>query len=226
MADKQVKFYECENIDCGLRFPGFGGFPRWNLCPVCRSNTHVVAYVEGIDEMTNHVTNQRTWQIDALLDNIRSAWNVGSIFRTSDGTGIHKIYICGISPTPENPKVRKTALGAEVNVPWEQSKNGVKTTNNLKSQGYKLWALEALPNAIPLFQVDISKDNFPLVLIVGNEVSGVDPGIIEVCDKVISIPMVGKKSSYNVATAFGIAASFLLYCQSFSQESLNIFPSI
>jgi tRNA G18 (ribose-2'-O)-methylase SpoU len=102
----------------------------------------------------------------------------------------------------------------------------VKTAIELKSQGNKLWVLEDLPNAIPLFQVDVPVNNSPIVLIVGNEVSGVDPGIIEVCDKIISIPMVGKKSSYNVATAFGIVASFLLYRQSFSQGSLNIFPSI
>ena len=226
MANTQFEFLECENAECGLRFPGNEGYPRWNRCPVCRSKTHVVAFVGGLDHKTNRVTFQSIWQVDALLDNIRSAWNVGSIFRTSDGTGIHKIYLCGISPTPENPKVSKTALGAEINIPWEQSNNGVKTAIELKSQGNKLWVLEDLPNTIPLFQVDVPVNNSPIVLIVGNEVSGVDPGIIEVCDKIISIPMVGKKSSYNVATAFGIVASFLLYRQSFSQGSLNIFPSI
>src|SRR4030067_258839 len=115
------------------------------------------------------------------------------------------------------PKVSKTALGAEINIPWEQSNNGLRKAAYLQSQGNKIWVLENLPKAISLFQIDKPEEYFPLVLIVGNEVSGVDPGIIEICDKILSIPMVGKKSSYNVATAFGIVASFLLYRQSFSQ---------
>ena len=226
MANTQYKFYECENPDCRLRFPGYEGFHRWNHCPECRSNTHVVAVVQGTDEQSNQVTYQRKWLVDALLDNIRSSWNVGSIFRSADGTGIHKIYLCGISPTPENPKVRKTALGAEENIPWEHSKNGVETAIILKSQGCKLWVLENIAKTVPLFQIELPENNSPVVLIFGNEVSGVDPDIIDLCDQVISIPMVGKKSSYNVAAAFGIAASFLLYRQSISQGSFNIFPSI
>ena len=226
MANTKDIFYECENPDCRLRFPGYEGYPRWNHCPVCRSNTHVVAVVQGTDEQSNQVNYPRKWLVDALLDNIRSSWNVGSIFRSADGTGIHKIYLCGISPTPEDPKVRKTALGAEENIPWEHSKNGVETAIILKSRGCKLWVLESIAKAVPLFQIELPANNSPVVLIFGNEVSGVDPDIIDLCDQVISIPMVGKKSSYNVATAFGIAASFLLYRQSFSQGSFNIFPSI
>jgi len=225
MANTQYKFYECDNPDCRLRFPGSEGYPKWNHCPLCRSNTHVIAFAQGINEKSGQVPYQRKWLVDALLDNIRSSWNVGSIFRSADGTGIHKIYICGISPTPENPKVRKTALGAEETIPWEYSTNGVETAIKLKSQGSKLWVLEDIAKAIPLFQVELPTDNASVVLIFGNEVSGVDPGIIEICDQVISIPMIGKKSSYNVATAFGIATSFLLYLQSFSQGSFRIFPS-
>jgi tRNA G18 (ribose-2'-O)-methylase SpoU len=224
MADIHNKFYECENPDCGLRFPGYDGYPKWKQCPVCRSNTHVVAVVNDSGKKAVEVHFQTKAQFGVLLDNIRSAWNVGSIFRTSDGVGIPKIYLCGISPTPENPKVRKTALGAEGNIPWEHSNNGLKTASDLKSQGNKLWVLEDLPCALPLFQIDLPV-NKSFILVVGNEVSGVDPGIIEICDKVISIPMVGKKSSYNVATAFGIAASFLLYLQSFSQGSVSTLPS-
>jgi 23S rRNA (guanosine2251-2'-O)-methyltransferase len=226
MADPQYKYYECENPDCRLRFPGYEGYPRWNKCPVCRSNTHLVAVVQENYAQSNTFTYRRKWRLEALLDNIRSSWNVGSIFRSADGTGIQKIYLCGISPTPENPKVRKTALGAEENIPWVHSKNGVETAINLKSQGRKLWVLEDIAKAVSLFNIDLPENNSPVLLIFGNEVSGVDPDIIEICDQVISIPMVGKKKSYNVATAFGIAASFLLYRQSFSQGSFNIFPSI
>ena len=225
MTDTRYKFYECVNQDCGLRFPGYDRYPKWNLCPVCRSKVIVVANVINEVTKTSEVTHQQNFQMDVLLDNIRSAWNVGSIFRTAEGIGIHKIHLCGISPTPKNTKVSKTALGAEINIPWEQSNNGLRKAAYLQSQGNKIWVLENLPNAIPLYQIDKPKEYFPLVLIVGNEVSGVDPGIIEICDKVLSIPMVGKKSSYNVATAFGIAVSFLFYRQSFSQGSRKILPS-
>ena len=226
MDDPHYLFYECENQNCGLRFPGYEGALRGNRCPICRSNTHMVAFVESTTDKTSHEGIQSTWRVDALLDNIRSAWNVGAIFRTADGTGIHKIYLCGVTPTPENSKVRKTSLHAEENIPWEHSKNGVNTAVKLKSQGHLLWALEDLPDSVPLFQVDVSDLNSPLVLIVGNEVCGVDPGLLEVCDQVISIPMLGKKQSYNVAIAFSIAVSFLLYRHSVSQGSFNILPSI
>src|SRR4030067_3314787 len=225
MTDTQYQFYECDNPECDLRFPGYEGFLRWNRCPICRSKTHLVAFVEHPAEKAKPANSSGKWKVEVLLDNIRSAWNVGSIFRTSDGTGIQKIYLCGISPTPENPKVNKTALGAEINIPWEKHNNGVKTANSLKSQGYILWALEDLPDAEPLYRVDLPIINSPLVLIAGNEVCGVDPGIIETCDKVLSIPMLGKKRSYNVAIAFGITASHLLYRQRFSQGSRKIFPS-
>lgn len=225
MHDAKYEFYECDNPNCRLRFPGHEGHPRWNRCPICRSSIHVVATEKNISKTDNHADIQRQLRVEALLDNIRSAWNVGSIFRTSDGTGVQKLYLCGITPSPENPKVRKTALGAEVSIPWEKSNNGVHLASLLKSKGYVLWVLEDLPEAQPLFQIEINSKNSPIVLIVGNEVSGVDPGIIEICDKVISIPMMGKKQSYNVAVAFGIAVSFLLYRQSESQGSRNIFPN-
>src|SRR4030065_943773 len=151
MTDPQYKFYECENSNCGLRYPGYDGFPRWNRCPVCRANTHVIALTENADKNIDRSNILEKRQVEALLDNIRSAWNVGSIFRTADGTGIHKLYLCGISPTPENPKVNKTALGAEANILWEKSSNGVKTAKFLKSHGAVLWALEDLPVAAPLF---------------------------------------------------------------------------
>jgi tRNA G18 (ribose-2'-O)-methylase SpoU len=213
MNANDYEFYECDNPDCRLRFPGYEGYPRSKRCPICRSSIQAVAIIKNISEQDNHVGIQNRWKVEALLDNIRSAWNVGSIFRTADGTGIQKLYMCGITPTPDNTKVRKTALGAEVNISWEKFNNGVHLSSLLKSKGYVLWALEDLPEAIPLFQVDFQTHNYPIILIVGNEVSGVDPGIIEICDKVVSIPMLGKKKSYNVAVAFGIAASFVLYRQ-------------
>ncbi len=163
--------------------------------------------------------------MEGLLDNIRSAWNVGSIFRTADGTGISKLYLCGVTPTPENSKVGKTALGAETTVVWEKANNNLELAEKLKSSGYLLWALEEAPKAMPLFGINISQATSPIVLIVGNEVCGVDPGLLALCDQVLSIPMLGMKQSYNVAVAFGMAASFLLYCHRVSQGSRRILPS-
>lgn len=224
MTSSKNDFYECDDPDCRLRFPAFGDQPRWKRCPLCRSSIHLVAISNYAYEADNQVRTQPRWPIEAMLDNIRSAWNVGSIFRSADGTGIQRLYLCGITPSPENSKVSKTALGAETTVPWEHHKNGVQLAGGLKSRGYTLWALEDVTQAIPLFQVELSQTGSPIVLVVGNELSGVDPGILEMCDQVVSIPMLGKKQSYNVAVAFGIAASFLLYRQSVSQESLKIFP--
>jgi len=211
MAGIQYNFYECINPDCELRFPGYESGPRWNRCPRCRANTRLVAKVGTLSRQQSNIKVNKSGKLIALLDNIRSAWNVGSIFRTADGFGIGKIFLCGISPTPENHKLAKTALGAELSVPWEYFTNGVKLTKDLKSQGYALCALEDYPGATPLFQVDVSPIIVPLVLIAGNEVCGIDPEIIAHCDQVISIPMYGKKQSYNVAIAFGIALSFLSY---------------
>lgn len=224
MTRGEYRFYECENPSCALRFPGTESMPRWNRCPLCRSKIHIVASVQNPNEGKALAANVDRWQVDALLDNIRSAWNVGSIIRTSNGIGIRKIYICGFSPTPEHPKVKKTALGAETTIPWEQSNNGVSFTRELKTRGNILWALEDLPGATPLFQVEVPVQKAPIVLIVGNELSGIDPGIIELCDRVISIPMIGTKRSYNVAIAFSIAASFLVYRLGFSATATPTGP--
>lgn len=224
MNTNNYEFYECDKQECKLRFPGYEGYSQTKYCPICRSSVHKVAIVRNRFENENQSSIQNSWKVEGILDNIRSAWNVGSIFRTADGTGIKKLYLCGITPTPENIKVRKTALGAEANISWEKFNNGVQLASLLKTKGCVLWALEDMPEATPLFQVDIQSYYSPIVLIVGNEGSGVDPGIVEMSDKVVSIPMLGKKKSYNVAVAFGIVASFLLYRQSLSQGSLNIFP--
>ncbi len=225
MAFPVHKFFECDNPSCRLRFPASDGFPRWNRCPACRSSIHLVATAAMNNEQAALVGNDRLQHVSAMLDNLRSAWNVGSIFRTADGTGIHMLYLCGITPTPENSKVSKTALGAEANLPWEKHHNAVELARRLKSGGQKLWALEELSGARQLFDVKAEMLDSGFVLVVGNEVSGIDPGLIELCDEVISIPMLGRKQSYNVAVAFAMAASFLLYRQIFSQESRSIFPN-
>jgi len=139
-----------------------------------------------------------------LLDNIRSAWNVGSIVRSADGFGFAQAYLCGITPTPENEAVQKTSLGAEESVTWSYHKDALKLVKGLRKEGWKIVALEEEERA-----VEIRRRGDPTsqtVLIVGNEVTGVDPELLDLCETIYYIPMQGQKRSFNVAIAFGIAA--------------------
>jgi tRNA G18 (ribose-2'-O)-methylase SpoU len=138
-----------------------------------------------------------------LLDNIRSAWNVGSIFRSADGFGFRQIYVCGISPTPENEAVTKTSLGAEDAIPWSYHKDAVKLVRGLKHEGWRILALEEHAHARSISSEHALEN---AVLIVGNEVTGVDPELLDLCDGILEIPMRGDKKSFNVAVAFAIAA--------------------
>jgi len=150
-----------------------------------------------------------------LLDNIRSAWNVGSILRSADGFGFAHAYLCGITPTADNEAVTKTSLGAEDSVPWSCHKDAVKLVKGLKGEGWNVYGLEEDARAIPLEtggspskkqeQTSVGHPVFQ-ILIVGNEVTGVDPDLLDLCDQILYIPMRGEKKSFNVAIAFSIAA--------------------
>ncbi|MDO8492802.1 MAG: RNA methyltransferase [bacterium] len=142
-----------------------------------------------------------------ILHNIRSAYNVGSIFRTADGAGVAKIFICGISPTPEDAKVLKTSLSAEKTVPWEYHAQTWRLLEKLKKDGLQIVALEQAPKSIDYRKFKLK---LPLALIVGNEVHGLNKKILSLADKIIEIPMYGKKESLNVAVAIGIALYKLL----------------
>lgn len=138
-----------------------------------------------------------------ICDNIRSLYNVGSIFRTSDALGVNKIYLCGITGTPLQSGLAKVSLGAENYVKWEHKKSAASLINYLKKRGVKIVALELVKNK----SVDIKKfkPKFPLALIVGNEVDGVSNNLLKKVDDIIHIPMKGQKESLNVSVACGIA---------------------
>jgi tRNA G18 (ribose-2'-O)-methylase SpoU len=144
--------------------------------------------------------------VEALLDNIRSVYNVGSIFRTADGAGLRHLHLCGITPPPDHPKTAKTALGAEQAVAWTQYRNGLDAAVTLQERGCQLWAIEDSSQAESLFAAPILPDGLPIVLVVGNEIAGIDPEILDRCDRILYIPMQGRKKSLNVASAFAIAA--------------------
>ncbi|MEI6267198.1 MAG: TrmH family RNA methyltransferase [bacterium] len=142
-----------------------------------------------------------------ILPNIRSAMNIGAIFRTADAVGVDKIYLSGYSATPKHPKVVKTAIGAEKTVPWEYNKDTKIIINDLKNLGYQIIGLEHTSTAEQIWDADL---DFPIALIVGNEIHGIPDDQLRLCDKVIYLPMLGEKESLNVATATGIAAYNIL----------------
>jgi tRNA G18 (ribose-2'-O)-methylase SpoU len=149
---------------------------------------------------------ERGKNIAVLLDNIRSAWNVGSILRSADGFGFAHAYLCGITPAADNEAVTKTSLGAEDAVPWSSHKDAVKLVKGLKAEGWRVYALEDAPRSLPISRHTNDRPPGPAVLILGNEVTGVDPDLLDLCDQIVYIPMLGDKKSFNVAIAFGIAA--------------------
>jgi tRNA G18 (ribose-2'-O)-methylase SpoU len=154
---------------------------------------------------------ERSKSVAVLLDNIRSAWNVGSILRSADGFGFHHAYLCGITPTADNEAVAKTALGAEDSVPWSYHKDAVRLVKGLKAEGWKIYGLEEDVRAVALDSGGLLPENREQVrvrqiLIVGNEITGVDPELLDLCDRIFFIPMRGEKRSFNVAIAFSVAA--------------------
>lgn len=142
-----------------------------------------------------------------LAHNVRSLWNVGSFFRTSDAFGVEKIYLTGYTPTPPRREISKTALGAEEFVPWEHQEDPKDAIDYLKSDGWRIVALEQTGDAVDLESYDPPEK---VVLIVGHEVTGVPQEILDLCDDKVHIPMQGKKESLNVSVAAGIALSSLV----------------
>jgi 23S rRNA (guanosine2251-2'-O)-methyltransferase len=150
-----------------------------------------------------------------VLDNVRSAFNVGSIFRTGDGFGVTKVYLCGITCQTDNRELQKTALGAEMSIPSEYISDTMTIVNELKSKGYTILSLEQTKNSIMLSDYKFnSKNNY--ALIVGNEVEGVSNEAINASDVVIEIPQVGSKHSLNVSNATSIV--FWEYFKNSSQN--------
>lgn len=141
--------------------------------------------------------------VAVVADNVRSLYNVGSIFRTSDGALIDRLILTGFTPTPPRKEIDKTALGATLSVPWEYSKAPVDAIRKLKQNGYKACCLEITDSVIPYYS--ITPADFPICLIIGNEITGVSKDALAECDLALEIPQFGIKQSLNVAVAYGIA---------------------
>jgi tRNA G18 (ribose-2'-O)-methylase SpoU len=141
--------------------------------------------------------------VTLMLHNIRSMWNVGAMFRTADAAGIEKIVITGYTATPPRKEIDKTALGAQDTVTWQYVSDPVEAISMLKAEGKRVFGLEIAENSRPY--TGLVSEDFPAVLLVGNEVEGIGDDLLAHCDDVLEIPQFGIKHSMNVAVAAGIA---------------------
>jgi len=137
-----------------------------------------------------------------VLENIRSAYNVGSVFRTADAFLVNAIYICGYSAKPPHKEIKKTALGAEETVTWKHFKTAAEAIAELREAGYKVYAIEQVKESISLEKFDAGENKIAVVF--GNEVIGVEQSTIHLCDGSVEIPQLGMKHSLNIATAAGV----------------------
>jgi len=138
-----------------------------------------------------------------VVDNVRSLYNVGSVFRTSDGVLLEKLILTGFTPRPPRKEIEKTALGATQSVPWEYVRDPVEAVRKLKGSGYHAFCLELTDKVVPYYEV--THDEYPLCLVIGNEITGVSKDALAECEKAIEIPQFGIKQSLNVAVAYGVA---------------------
>ena len=163
-----------------------------------------------------HSGVQERRRLVAVFDNIRSLYNVGSMFRTADAFSVKHIYLCGITGTPEHEpqqsRIAKSALGAEGTIPWTYTKQTVDAVRQLKSDGVTVIALEQTSNSIPIQQFTVHNSQYSndcLALVIGHELFGVSESALALADYIVHIPMMGKKESLNVAVAFGIATAWI-----------------
>jgi tRNA G18 (ribose-2'-O)-methylase SpoU len=139
-----------------------------------------------------------------VLDNVRSLNNVGSFFRTCDAFAVERLMLCGITGTPPDREIHKTALGAEQTVPWMHFRQTEEAVGLLRDEGYTLLAVEQVSGAAMLDRF-VPDTSLKYALIFGNEVEGVDQNIVDICDGAIEIPQAGTKHSLNVAVSGGVA---------------------
>ncbi len=151
---------------------------------------------------------ERAKQIVVILDNLRSVFNVGSIFRSSECLALQSVYLCGITPTPEHPNLPKTAMGTSAHVPWRYFATTPEAISELKQEGFNIYALETAEGAASVFATGF---DFPMALVLGNESLGISPEILALCDQIVDLPVLGWKNSLNVGVAFAVSAYQILF---------------
>lgn len=150
----------------------------------------------------NQVESTKRHAVTVILDNIRSLYNVGSIFRTADAMWIEELILCGFTPYPPRKEIEKTALGAIHTVPWRYIESAVSAVREMKNKGKVCFAIELTHNSRP--HTSLTLNDYPCCLVLGNELTGVQDSVLSECDSALEIPMFGTKHSLNVAVAAGI----------------------
>ena len=170
-----------------------------------------LSHSELLSRQQKHIQTSETIPLSVVLNDVRSLYNVGSIFRTADGAGVEKIWLCGITGTPgtERSRIEKTALGAEKKVSWEHRKDSLSVIRELKAKNYEIVLLEQIEESIPYQEYQPEK---PVCLVMGNEISGVSEELLSLADYAIEIEMSGLKNSLNVTVAFGVVAYHIRNC--------------
>ena len=148
-------------------------------------------------DTTKNSDHTQKFPITCLLDSVRSAHNVGAMFRNAECFGVSKLLLCGLTPTPENIQVQKTAMGCERHIEWKECKNALEIANELKANGHSIWAIETSPHSTDLNEISDLPEK--LVVIFGHEQFGISLELMEISDKIISIPTYGVKNSLNVS---------------------------
>ena len=163
---------------------------------------------KNIFELTNCSVSQYLEMdklpVAVLLDNVRSMYNVGSVFRTSDAFLISEVILCGITGCPPHPEITKTALGADQSVKWRYEKNALKAVEDMKKDGWEICVLEQAHSSVSLQYFKTEPDK-KYLLVAGNEVEGVNQSIVDISDVILEIPQHGVKHSLNVSVSVGIA---------------------
>ncbi|HXV76977.1 MAG TPA: TrmH family RNA methyltransferase, partial [Candidatus Polarisedimenticolaceae bacterium] len=197
---------------CGIVFEPHRGWLGKNMyCPACgaRMTARPLEVEHALGRRpatTGHGTGaapRRLLPLVVVVADVRSLWNVGSIFRTADACGVERLFLTGITGHPPRSEITKTALGAEQVVDWEYRPDAAGVLDELARRGYVPVALESGAAAVPLQTVDWPDR---VCLVVGNEVAGIAAQCLDACRMQVAIPMLGVKRSFNVAVAFGIAA--------------------
>lgn len=199
---------ECVNPECTFRYPDHDSNHPIAYCPKCGQRAEICGIFPESNQLSFLEKKNPSFHLSILLDNVRSIYNAGSIFRTAEGFGIEELFLCGITPTPQHARFSKTSLGAEQHLKWSYHPNAVTLCNQLKKSETVIISLENSAQATNLYAFQENIFNKNALLVVGNEISGVDPQLLQMSSYIFAIPMAGFKHSFNVATAFGIAVSY------------------
>jgi tRNA G18 (ribose-2'-O)-methylase SpoU len=201
----------CPGVGCAAQFDVRAERLGRDLhCPVCRGRltARPIALGSRLRERQRRArgspgTGGASLPLAVLVDSVRSLWNVGSIFRTADACGVREIALAGITGCPPRPQIAKTALGADGVVAWRYYADPLEALSALRGGGYEPVAVELSARAVPLPRMAWPP---AVCLVLGNEVAGISPAVLEGCERHVAIPMRGIKGSLNVAVAFGIVA--------------------